>query len=314
MKLNNKGFALTSIIYMLIVLFLLTMLLVLANLATRKVVLDKIKNDVKYNLNQGGLVAQNIYIVTFDPTLGQIDQTSKQVKYNEPYGELPTPTREGYKFIGWRGKNLFTGLVKGVYINNVNGEIGSDATFASSDYIEINTDLNNYYLSGLSSDLWSFVAFYNENKEYMGRTAGTGRSNLAITSNSIAQPTNVGGTISYIRITQYVNGVYSTGTIDDIDNLQIQLEEGDTATSYEPYFGNVTSDTIVTRGENHTLYAMWEPLYTVTFDPDGGTLSETTKEVSYHEPYGELPTPTREGYTFLGWNGKNLFELKENID
>ena len=106
MKLNNKGFALTSIIYMLIVLFLLTMLLVLANLATRKVVLDKIKNDVKYNLNQGGLVAQNIYIVTFDPTLGQIDQTSKQVKYNEPYGELPTPTREGYKFIGWRGKNL----------------------------------------------------------------------------------------------------------------------------------------------------------------------------------------------------------------
>lgn len=300
MKLNNKGFALTSIIYMLIVLFLLTMLLVLANLATRKVVLDKIKNDVKYNLNQGGLVAQNIYIVTFDPTLGQIDQTSKQVKYNEPYGELPTPTREGYKFIGWRGKNLFTGLVKGVYINNVNGEIGSDATFASSDYIEINTDLNNYYLSGLSSDLWSFVAFYNEDKEYMGRTAGTGRSNLAITSNSIAQPTNVGGTISYIRITQYVNGVYSTGTIDDIDNLQIQLEPGDTATTYEPYFGNVTSDTIVTRGENHTLYAMWEPLYTVTFDPDGGTLSETTKEVSYHEPYGELPTPTREGYTFLG--------------
>ena len=75
MKLNNKGFALTSIIYMLIVLFLLTMLLVLANLATRKVVLDKIKNDVKYNLNQGGLVAQNIYIVTFDPTIGQIDQT-----------------------------------------------------------------------------------------------------------------------------------------------------------------------------------------------------------------------------------------------
>ena len=47
MKLNNKGFALTSIIYMLIVLFLMIMLLILANLAQRKVVLDKIKNDVK---------------------------------------------------------------------------------------------------------------------------------------------------------------------------------------------------------------------------------------------------------------------------
>ena len=56
MKLNNKGFALTSIIYMLIVLFLMIMLLVLANLAQRKVVLDKIKNNVKNELNQGGTI------------------------------------------------------------------------------------------------------------------------------------------------------------------------------------------------------------------------------------------------------------------
>lgn len=51
-KLNNKGFALTSIIYMLIVLFLMIMLLVLANLAQRKLVLDKLKNNVKKELNQ----------------------------------------------------------------------------------------------------------------------------------------------------------------------------------------------------------------------------------------------------------------------
>jgi len=56
MKLNNKGFALTSIIYMLIVLFLMIMLLILANLAQRKVVLNKIKTDVKEKLNQGGVV------------------------------------------------------------------------------------------------------------------------------------------------------------------------------------------------------------------------------------------------------------------
>ena len=56
MKLNNKGFALTSIIYMLIVLFLMIMLLVLSNLATRKVVLDKVKYDVKNKLDQGVLV------------------------------------------------------------------------------------------------------------------------------------------------------------------------------------------------------------------------------------------------------------------
>lgn len=257
MKLNNKGFALTSVIYLLIVLFLMMMLLILANLAQRKVVLDKIKTEVKEKLNQGGVSAQKIYTVTFDPNGGTLLQNTKQVSYNEQYGELPTPTREGYTFKGWRGKNMLTGLVKGIAINIANGEAGSNASYASSDYIKINTDLNNYYLSGLSSDLWSYVAFYNENKEYMGRTSGASRSNLAISSNSIAQQTSAEGNIRYIRITQYRNGVYSTGTINDIDNLQIQLEEGDTATEYEPY-QIYTNDTIVTKQENHTLYAVWE--------------------------------------------------------
>ena len=40
----------------------------------------------------------------------------------------------------------------------------------------------------------------------------------------------------------------------------------------------------------------------VTLNPNGGVLSETTKEVINGSYYGELPIPTREGYTFLGWN------------
>lgn len=260
MKLNNKGFALTSIIYLLIVLFLMTMLLILSNLSNRKVIIDKLKTEVKDKLDQGGINAKEKYIVTFDPNGGELTQTEKEVEYNEPYGELPTPTKEGYEFLGWRGKNLFTGLVKGIAIIATNGEAGPNALYASSDYIKINTDLNNYYLSGLSSDLWSYVTFYNEDKEYMGRTSGTGRSNLAISSTSIMDSTrtNVGGNIRYIRINQYANVAYSTGTIDDIDNLQIQLEEGDTATEYEPYY--IKEDTKVVQHANHTLTAIWKPI------------------------------------------------------
>lgn len=40
---------------------------------------------------------------------------------------------------------------------------------------------------------------------------------------------------------------------------------------------------------------------TVTFDADGGTVSPTTKQVIPGETYGELPIPTKEGYTFTGW-------------
>lgn len=45
MKLNNKGFAITSIIYSMLVLFLALVLLIMSNLASRKVLFDKEKND-----------------------------------------------------------------------------------------------------------------------------------------------------------------------------------------------------------------------------------------------------------------------------
>lgn len=67
------------------------------------------------------------------------------------------------------------------------------------------------------------------------------------------------------------------------------------------------SGTEVTNGpwllddEAVTLDAVWLPeSYTVTLDPAGGELGSRTLTVSYGQPY-LLPTPTRTGYTFLGW-------------
>ena len=66
----------------------------------------------------------------------------------------------------------------------------------------------------------------------------------------------------------------------------------------------VTASTTVTNSAPHTLFAHWTyvtPTYTITFDPNGGEVSPTSKNVVFGEPYGELPTPAREGFTFLGW-------------
>ncbi len=64
----------------------------------------------------------------------------------------------------------------------------------------------------------------------------------------------------------------------------------------------VTSSSTVRASTNHTLIAWWDSLErVVTFDPNGGTVSPTTKNVIYGEHYGELPTPTRTGYTFTDW-------------
>lgn len=51
-----------------------------------------------------------------------------------------------------------------------------------------------------------------------------------------------------------------------------------------------------------TLYAGWTPAqYIVTFNANEGTVETASKSVTYTEVYGELPTPTRQGYDFLGW-------------
>ena len=81
----------------------------------------------------------------------------------------------------------------------------------------------------------------------------------------------------------------------------------------------ITSETIVKESRNHNIYAKWTAnSYTVTANSNGGSIPSTTgwtgtgntstKNVTYGATYGTLPTPTRTGYTFVGWS-KNLLNL-----
>ena len=54
--------------------------------------------------------------------------------------------------------------------------------------------------------------------------------------------------------------------------------------------------------QDTTLYAIWEAAdYTVTFNATGGNAETTSKGVKYNEPYGALPSATKEGHDFVGW-------------
>ena len=66
--------------------------------------------------------------------------------------------------------------------------------------------------------------------------------------------------------------------------------------------GNKVENTDIVTA-SHTLYANWKiKKYTVTLDVNGGdTLTPDTIEVEHNGTYGALPTPTKTGYTFLGW-------------
>ncbi len=45
--------------------------------------------------------------------------------------------------------------------------------------------------------------------------------------------------------------------------------------------------------------------YTITLDPNGGTVEYTTKEYNSETEDFNLPVPTKDGFTFTGWTGSN---------
>ncbi|MCD7755764.1 MAG: S8 family serine peptidase, partial [Firmicutes bacterium] len=69
--------------------------------------------------------------------------------------------------------------------------------------------------------------------------------------------------------------------------------EGYVFTGWDADFSCVTGDMTIT--------AQYVPLYTITLEPNGGYLDTTTISVVEGQAIGELPTPTKEGYTFGGW-------------
>lgn len=55
-------------------------------------------------------------------------------------------------------------------------------------------------------------------------------------------------------------------------------------------------------GSTFNLKAQWSPnSYIVTLGPDGGSVTPNTISVVFDSTYGTLPTPSKTGYTFVGW-------------
>ena len=85
----------------------------------------------------------NTYIITFDAKGGTVSLTSKEVKENEKYGELPIPEKEGYTFLGW--------YLNDNKINDTDTvKIKSDKTFEAK-YKKVNYTIT-YALNGGKND------------------------------------------------------------------------------------------------------------------------------------------------------------------
>ena len=102
---NNKGFAISSVVYAMLILFLGLILLILGNLASRKAMFDKEKNEILMRFNNYGSSKkfENGEVVYFNVTSGELCSSSE---YTETQSN--TGVKEGcMKFYAFNddGKN-----------------------------------------------------------------------------------------------------------------------------------------------------------------------------------------------------------------
>ena len=168
------------------------------------------------------------------------------------------------------------------------------------------------------------VPFASEKRIYMGNVYGGGgtiapyiydntvnsaQNNLYLsdpdTQIEFTSPINTDGDA---KIGVYFTGITGNGASVLLNGLQINTE--DKAKRYQdrifcdnPDYGQLEIQK-QKGGEYYDLYLLkTTPMVTVTFDPNGGTLSagEESRDIQYDTPYGTLPTPTRASYRFDGW-------------
>ena len=234
---------------------------------------------------------------------------------------LKTPTRDGFTFGGWyqnpacSGNQVTTidvGTEKNVSLwakwNAIeysvsyvlNGGINSDQNVAKYSILDTPVKLYNPTRDGYLFEGWFASSdFSGEKMTYLSKD-------------------NLGDVTLHAKWSLAYTITYNTnGGFNDGRNPSVFTENTETFTLFEAekvnysflgWFDNEeltgTPITQIAKGtkNNIVLWAKWSSTQiTVTFNPNGGGVSPLTKVVKKGGTYGELPTPTRAGYTFNGW-------------
>ena len=142
---------------------------------------------------------------------------------------------------------------------------------------------------------------------YPDKTAVITFSGGILSTASLPSPNPLSITMTYISSRSRYEGTIS---------WKIASASGYTFTGWSPYNNNspyyTSGDAMIFfAGPNDfnssgyvysTLYACWSAnSYTITYNYNGGSGTDTSKTVTFGNSYGELPTPTKIGYSFKGW-------------
>ena len=264
------------------------------------------------------------YNVIFDVQGGYVSPASKKVTNGEPYGPLPSPTRDGHSFDGW-----YTGGGTRIYSSTI-VDLSEDLRLYAHwtpipESYTVTFDANEGYVSPDSKKVTNGESYgqlpapRRDNYGFDGwytRLSG-GERIYAYTIVNLSGNQTLYARWTYIppryTVTLDANeGSVSPDTLtvssgEAYGELPIPVRDGYRFDGWytSPVGGTrIYNYTTVSLSGNQTLYAHWSHVpqsYTVFFDPKGGSVSPEKITVANEGSYGELPTPVRDGFRFDGW-------------
>ena len=226
----------------------------------------------------------NVYTVTFKDWNGTVFKT-QQVQYGGAATAPANPTREGYTFTGWDKA-----------FNNITTNLVVTAQYSINSYTVTFVDWDGTVLDvqevEFGADAVAPAAPTREGYTFTGWDKAF--SNI---------------TADLVVTAQYSINSYTVtfkdwnGTVLDTQEVEFgadavapaaPVREGYTFIGWDKAFSNITADLVVT-----AQYSINS--YTVTFKDWNGTVLKT-EQVQYGGASTAPANPTREGYTFTGWD------------
>ena len=267
----------------------------------------------------------NTYNVTLDSNGGSIADGKNVTIYTYGQGAvLPTSSdisKTGYSFAGWYDNPSYTGTA----VTEITETDTKNKTYYAKWTANTNTQYKvNYYFEKVNG------GYDVESIPYVGTTDSLVNAptiskvgfTFDETNNSNVISGNVSGDGSFVLKMYYQRNIHTltwklnNGEGDVVSDVRF----GSTITAPTPTrigytFTGWDSNVATTMPDEDITYtAKWDVIhYGITYDLDGGSLENEIIDYTIETGDFNLPTPTKLGYTFVGWSGSNGEAAQTNV-
>lgn len=280
---------------------------------------------VFYFYNSNINVGDEIHVTNIKLVEGSAGSNTESKDYDSEIGNLPTPSREGYSFLGWYdsvvGGNKIESTTK-VPLNGV-------TYYAHWQPNKCNITLNDNYANGDNLAPHAHdLAYWRFNS-----TINTGKSSLSLKDDDTLESgkyieVNLGPAIDNSHVGLFYNGLPSSlengktytwsinvkaskpGVLSHIGHEQAgYLYNSEIDTEWK----TITHTFVANTSYSHRAFVVYynkgafdegDKIYLSDLKLIEGSPSTNVVAKDYGSVVGELPTPRREGYSFLGWYDK----------